>query len=166
MTSFIFACMDNTQALCVARFVDYYSIPQTGNASPSIRLTFPAFFLTFLSHHSMPRVSRNMPMRMVVPCSACDSAVMVWFRFRQIRRQRYSPMPLAFLSVLPLQPVKPFSKIRGRSSAAMPIPVSRMHSVFGYSRKIETVPPEGVYFNELESTCSSTNSSHFSSVST
>ena len=69
--------VQSRQTLFVRYCLDYYSIPQTGNAPPSIRLTFPAFFLTFLSHHSMPRVSRNMPMRMVVPCSACDSAVMV-----------------------------------------------------------------------------------------
>ena len=54
---------------------------------------------------------------MVVPRPGTDSAAMEWPRFRQIRRQRYSPIPLAFWSLRPLQPVKPFSKIRGISSA-------------------------------------------------
>ena len=38
--------------------------------------------------------------------------------------QRYRPIPVDFLSSLPLYPVNPFSNTRGRSSAQIPIPVS------------------------------------------
>ena len=47
----------------------------------------------------------------------------------------------------------------------MPMPVSRMQSVFGASSVMDTDPLR-VYLSALESTCSMTNSSHFSSVMT
>ena len=45
------------------------------------------------------------------------------------------------------------------------MPVSRMQSVFGASSVMDTDPLR-VYLSALESTCSMTNSSHFSSVMT
>ena len=92
-------------------------------------------------------------------------------------------MPLAFISIRPTLPVYPFSKIRGKSSGAMPIPVSRIKrrgpdSEFFVpailapsdpsvpSASFALTPPAGVYFYALESTCSTTKSSHFSSVVT
>ena len=56
--------------------------------------------------------------------------------------------------------------MRGRSSGAMPMPVSLMHSVFGGSKQMETAPPLGVYLTALVSSCSMTKESHFSSVRT
>ena len=88
---------------------------------------------------------------------------MLIFRLLQIRLQRYSPMPVAFLSLLPLYPVKPFSKIRGRSSFAIPMPVSSMQRIFFGLIYILTAP-FSVYFSALESSCSMTKDSHFSSV--
>ena len=55
--------------------------------------------------------------------------------------------------------------MRGISSGAMPMPVSRMHSVFGSARYILTLPSR-VYLSEFESTCSTTKASHFSSLTT
>lgn len=82
--------------------------------------------------------------------------------------QRYSPRPLAFLSIRPLYPVKPFSKILGSSSLLIPIPVSRMVRRIpssSFSAKIVTLPCL-VYFSCIGNICSSTKQNHFSSVST
>ena len=89
---------------------------------------------------------------------------MVWPRLRQIRRHRYSPMPLARVSRRPLRPVNPRSKIRGRSSGAMPMPVSRMHRSSPSMAMV--TEPLAVYFRALDSTCSTTKSSHLASVTT
>ena len=45
--------------------------------------------------------------------------------------ERYRPIPEDLVSVLPLYPVNPFSKILGRSSALIPAPVSSITSVWG-----------------------------------
>lgn len=42
----------------------------------------------------------------------------------QSRLQRYNPMPVEFFPIRPFCPVKPFSKIRDKSSGGMPIPLS------------------------------------------
>ena len=76
---------------------------------------------------------------------------------------RYSPKPVDFLSALPLYPVKPFSKMRGKSSGAMPMPVSATCKTFSGVTEMVTLPC-GVYLIAFESSCSSRNSIHFSSV--
>ena len=98
----------------------------------------------------------------VVPCPSLLSTVMGMCSSSAARRVRYSPSPLALRSSRPFCPVYPFSKMRGRSSGAMPMPVSLMRS---HSPSIATVtPPSGVYLMALESSCSSMQQNHFLSV--
>ena len=77
---------------------------------------------------------------------------------------RYSPSPLEVRSRRPFSPVYPFSKIRGRSSGAMPMPVSEMRRQSPYSRMV--MHPSGVYLMALESSCSKRHTNHFRSVTT
>ena len=63
-----------------------------------------------------------------VPFPTSEVTVIVWESFVSIFLQRKSPIPVDFLSSLPLNPVKPFSKIRGKSSGLIPIPFSEMTS--------------------------------------
>ncbi len=106
------------------------------------------------------------PMHTVVPLPNTDSTQIVCPRFLQMRLHKYNPIPLAFCSYLPLSPVNPFSKMRGKSSFAIPTPVSEIQSVISSFIRMVTLPPSGVYFSALDSTCSNTKSNHFSSVST
>ena len=73
---------------------------------------------------------------------------------------RYNPSPLDFFSYLPLNPVKPFSKIRGKSSSFIPKPLSSIISLF-FSKKILISPPVFVYLIALLKIYSNTNPSHF-----
>ena len=81
-----------------------------------------------------------------VPSPIQDSARILCPRRSQMRLHKYSPIPLAFFCSLPLQPVYPFSKILGKSSGAIPIPVSRTHKTPGSVSSIEMLPPALVYF--------------------
>ena len=76
----------------------------------------------------------------LLPCPGSDCAVMACPNLSAADLHRYRPIPVDFLSCLPLYPVYPFSKIRGRSSGAMPIPVSDTVSRFFLSTSMVTVP--------------------------
>ena len=52
--------------------------------------------------YSTSSTSRPRPMRIVVPSPGTDCAVMVCFKRSQICLHRYSPSPVAFLSLRPL----------------------------------------------------------------
>ena len=75
---------------------------------------------------------------------------------------RYSPSPLDFCPMRPLSPVYPRSKIRGRSSGGMPMPVSAIVRT-PFSVRMATVPV-GVYLTALEMSCSRIQQNHFLSV--
>ena len=77
---------------------------------------------------------------------------MVCPRAAQIRRHRYNPSPLPSYRRARSLPCSLFQKCGAGSSAAMPIPVSWMHSVSGSSRKTVIVPPGIVYLSALVST--------------
>ena len=82
---------------------------------------------------------------------------------------RYRPSPVESCRIRPLRPVKPFSKIRGRSSGGMPIPLSDTYRSTLLSRdsmENSRVGLSVLYFAALTISWSRIKRSHFSSEKT
>jgi len=65
-------------------------------------LHIPGSPARFGGGYSITRSAVPRPRVTVVPSPTAEAAEMVWFSFRHTRRQRYRPMPVAFLSARPL----------------------------------------------------------------
>lgn len=64
----------------------------------------------------------------------------------QSRLQRYRPIPVELLIIRPFCPVNPFSKIRGRSLAGMPMPLSQIDRIMlSFSLTAKNVKVVGLY---------------------